>query len=112
MNHRSVQISRTALLICALVLLFAGPVRAQDDAASVYKAKCVVCHAADGSGDTSAGKTMKVIDLRSPEVQKMTDAQLTEATTNGKGKMPAYKDKLSADQIKGLVAYVRALAKK
>jgi mono/diheme cytochrome c family protein len=55
---------------------------------------------------------MKVVDLRSPEVQKMTDAQLTEATTNGKGKMPAYKDKLSADQIKGLVAYVRALAKK
>jgi mono/diheme cytochrome c family protein len=45
-------------------------------------------------------------------VQKETDAQLIDIVTNGKNKMPAYKGKLTDDQIKGLVGYVRELAKK
>jgi len=46
-------------------------------------------------------------------VQKQTDAQLIDATANGKGKkMPAYKGKLADDQIKQLVGYIRELAKK
>jgi mono/diheme cytochrome c family protein len=88
----------------------AAPVRG-DDAASVYKAKCAGCHAADGSGSTSAGKALKVGDLRTDDVQKKTDAQLIEITTAGKNKMPAFKDKLTADQIKQLVAYIRELKK-
>ena len=55
---------------------------------------------------------MKARDLSSPEVQSQTDAQLTEIVTNGKNKMPAYKGKLTDDQIKGLVVYIRELAKK
>ena len=51
-------------------------------------------------------------DFASPEVQSQTDAQLGEIITNGKDKMPAYKGKLTADQIKGLIAYIRELAKK
>ncbi len=58
------------------------------------------------------GKTLKVPDLHSAEVQKQTDAQLTDSITNGKGKMPAYKGKLTEEQIKQLVAYTRELAKK
>ena len=56
---------------------------------------------------------MKAPDLRSEEVQKQTDAQLVDSTANGKGKkMPAYRDKLTGDQIQQLVAYIRELAKK
>ncbi len=52
-------------------------------------------------------------DLRADAVQKQTDAQLTDSITNGKGaKMPAYKGKITDDQIKGLVGYIRDLAKK
>jgi len=59
------------------------------------------------------GKTLGVPDLTSSDVQKQSDAQLTDSVTNGKGKkMPAYKGKLTDDQIKGLVAYIRGLAKK
>lgn len=59
------------------------------------------------------GKQLGVTDLRSDDVQKQTDAQLTESITNGKGKkMPAYKGKITDDQIKGLVGYIRELAKK
>ncbi|MGC2734555.1 MAG: cytochrome c, partial [Candidatus Acidiferrales bacterium] len=82
------------------------------DSATVYKAKCAMCHGADGSGNTPAGKAMKARDFASPEVAGETDAQLTEILTNGKNKMPAYKGKLTEDQIKGLVAYIREFAKK
>jgi mono/diheme cytochrome c family protein len=98
-------------LMIAPALLFISPAQAQDPA-SLYKSKCAVCHSADGSGSSPAGKAMKVPDLRSEAVQKQSDAQLTDIVTNGNKQMPAYKDKLSADEIKGLVGYMRALAKK
>ena len=47
--------------------------------------------------------------LSSPEVQKMSDADLTALVTNGKGKMPAYKGKLSDDEISAVVKYVKTL---
>jgi mono/diheme cytochrome c family protein len=91
-------------------LLFGVPAKA-DDAPALYTTKCAACHAADGSGDTAAGKAMMVPDLRAAEVQKMSDADLIDATTNGKGKMPAYKGKVTDAQIKQLVAYIRQLKK-
>ena len=112
MNHQIVPIGAAVLLLFALMVVFSVPAQAQD-AASVYKSKCVVCHAADGSGDTPAGKAMGVLDLRRDEVQKLTDAQIFDDIANGVGKkMPAYKGKITDDQIKGLVTYIRGLAKK
>jgi mono/diheme cytochrome c family protein len=99
------------LAVSAVALLAAIPLRG-DDASATFKTKCAGCHAADGSGNSPAGKAMNTPDLRADEVQKMTDAQLIDATTNGKNKMPAYKGKLTDDQIKQLVAYIRTLAKK
>jgi mono/diheme cytochrome c family protein len=52
---------------------------------------------------------MKLRSLGSADVQKTADADLTKVITDGKGKMPAYKGKLSADEIKALVAYIRTL---
>jgi cytochrome c6 len=113
MKHSVTQMIRTFAFPFVAILLFCGVARA-DDSASVYKSKCLSCHAADGSGNTPAGKALKVQDLGSADVQKQTDAQLTDSIANGKdsGKMPAYKKQLTDDQIKGLVAYIRALAKK
>jgi len=95
-----------------ILFLLVTPLHAQD-APALYKSKCAACHAADGSGNVPMGKTLGVTDLTSGDVQKQTDAQLTDSITNGKGKkMPAYKGKLTDDQIKGLVGYLRELAKK
>jgi mono/diheme cytochrome c family protein len=91
-----------ALLACGL---FATSAVAQD-AAATYKAKCAMCHGADGKG----GK-MGTRDFASAEVKAETDAQLTDIITKGKGKMPSYDGKLKADEIKGLVGYIRSLAK-
>ena len=79
---------------------------------AVYKAKCASCHAVDGSGNTAAGKAMKVRDLRSAEVQKQTDAQLYALIANGKDKMPKYEKSLGADVCKALVAHIRKLGGK
>lgn len=101
-----------AIMITALVALILPASVYATDGASLYKAKCASCHAADGSGDTAIGKSMKLRDLRSAEVQKQTDKELFTVTSDGKGKMPAYKTKLSETEINSLVTHMRDLAKK
>lgn len=88
--------------------LLSRPAEADVAAAeATYKAKCVACHGADGKGK----EAMKTKDFASADVQKMTDAELTEIITNGKPpKMPPYKS-MSADQVKDMVAYVRSFKK-
>ena len=83
-----------------------------DDAAALFKAKCVACHGSDASGNTPVGKNLKIRDLRSAEVQGQSDAQLFTIISNGKGKMPAYGKSLSKDQIQLLVSFIREQGKK
>ena len=96
------------------VALFLLPVASRADEASdkLYKTKCAVCHGPDGKGETARGKANKLRDLGSTDVQKESDADLTAVIATGKNKMPAYGKSLTADQIKGLVGYVRGFAKK
>ncbi|HTV57369.1 MAG TPA: cytochrome c [Verrucomicrobiae bacterium] len=101
---------RLALLSVGLAAFFATSVRA--DAQKTYQSKCSACHGADGKGDTGAGKALGAHDFASPEVKKMTDAEMAGIISNGKGKMPAYGKSLSAAEIKDLVDYIRGLAKK
>jgi mono/diheme cytochrome c family protein len=95
---------------CAFVFLLSISTRA-DDSASLYKAKCVACHAADGSG-TAVGQKLGAHDFRSADMQKMSDAELTGIIAKGKNKMPAYEKTLKADEIKSLVTYIRSLGEK
>jgi mono/diheme cytochrome c family protein len=101
------------LLLLAGTILFLVAVPTQAQGGDVFKAKCAACHSADGSGSSAMGKQLQAPDLRSEDVQKKSDADLITATTNGVGKkMPAYKGKLTDDQIKQVVVYIRELAKK
>ena len=99
-----------ALMVCCAI--FPTCLQAQNDAASVFKSKCVMCHGADGSGNTPSGKALKAKDLRTEDTQKKSDADITAVITNGRGKMPPFGQKLKADQIQQLVSYVRQLGKK
>jgi cytochrome c oxidase cbb3-type subunit 3 len=85
------------------------PSSAAGDAAATFVSKCAACHGKDGSGNTAAGKSLGLRDLRSPDVQGQSDAQLAAIIGKGKGKMPGYEKTLGADAVKGLVAYVRGL---
>jgi mono/diheme cytochrome c family protein len=111
MNSLGFRIGRWLLLFSlAIAFVMSSSARA-DDPASLYKAKCVACHAADGSG-TPVGIKLGAHDLRSADVQKMSEAELTEIISNGKNKMPAYAKTLKPDDVKGLVAFIRSLAAK
>ena len=112
MKEKITNTCATWFFALALALAFVPAICAQGTAEATYKAKCAGCHGADGAGSTPAGKAMKIRDFHSPEVQKETDAELTDIITNGKNKMPKYADKLKDTEIKDLVAYCRSLGKK
>jgi cytochrome c6 len=95
-------------VIAALLALGVGRALAQDDAAATYKAKCQACHGPDGKA-SAVGQKLGAKDFNSPEVAKMTDGELFDITKKGKGKMPGYDGKLTDDQIKSLIKYIRSL---
>ena len=96
----------------ALVICLSLPAKADTAATeATYKAKCAMCHGADGKGQTPTGKSMKAKDFASEDVQKMSDTELSDAITKGKAPMPAIKS-LTPDLVKDLVSYVRAFGKK
>jgi cytochrome c6 len=111
MAHGLVRVLLVSLVAASLLAVCAGSSRAQSTGETVFKTKCAACHGPDGKGETSTGKAMKVKDLGSEDVQKASDADLSAVISGGKGKMPAYKT-LTPDQVKDLVAYVRAFGKK
>lgn len=103
------------LLFFATVIIFTLAFSSSalaDDAAALYQAKCKPCHGADGAAGTPAGKKLGARDFHSAGVQKQTDAQLLAVVKNGLKKMPKFDGKLTEDQMKQLVAYVRDLGKK
>jgi cytochrome c6 len=101
---------RTAA-VCLLAASIAAPVFAQSAGADTYKAKCAMCHGPDGTAATPMGKMMNIPSFRSPDQVKATDAALIAITKNGKGKMPVYSGKLTDDQIKEVVSFIRSLQK-
>ena len=80
---------------------------------TVFGSKCVICHGKDGAGLPN-WKSKGQPDLTTADWQRSrTDAQIAEVIKNGKGKfMPAFKAKLSDDDVNAVVAHIRSLKKK
>jgi cytochrome c6 len=99
------------LLVASSVSLRAADVKA------LWDANCAQCHGKSGNADTKMGKTLSAKDLTDPKVQAaFTDAKATQSIKegvkeNGKTTMKAFGGKLTDDEIKALVAYVRTLKK-
>ncbi|MGA6980099.1 MAG: cytochrome c [Candidatus Sulfotelmatobacter sp.] len=101
MKKTNIRVAATLTTIAVMSFLSLSA-QAQDGSAT-YKARCAMCHGADGSKITAH-------DLQGAAAQGMSDADLAAIITNGKGKMPASKA-LKPDQVTALVAYVRTLKK-
>jgi mono/diheme cytochrome c family protein len=100
---------RLAVLLVSMAIV--APAFSQSGGADIYKAKCQMCHGADGGGATPAGKALKAASFKDPAITKQTDADLVSAVAKGKGKMPANEGKLSDAQIKAVIAYLHTLQK-
>jgi mono/diheme cytochrome c family protein len=98
------RVKKTLTLLFALVLFAvamtsaAVSTRAEgDENSATYKAKCAMCHGANAEKSFDATKA---------------DDALIDAVLKGvKPKMPGYEQKLSSDQAKQLVAYMKTLRK-
>jgi mono/diheme cytochrome c family protein len=80
----------------------------------IWEERCIACHGEDGKAQTKKGRELKAKDFTRPKWQKhTTDEEIAGAITDGipKKKMPAFKDKLSAEEIRALVPYLRAFGK-
>jgi mono/diheme cytochrome c family protein len=95
--------------VSVVAAAFALPSLGQTNGADLFKAKCQMCHGADGTANTPAGRAIKAASFKSAAVIKTPDADLVAIVKNGKGKMPAYAAKLSDAQIKAAVEYIRTL---
>jgi mono/diheme cytochrome c family protein len=75
---------------------------------SVFLKKCKSCHGADGKGETSYGKKIGVASLVG---SKLSRAKVEKVVRKGVAgtKMKAYEAKLSADELRDVVAYVSRL---
>ena len=104
--------SKSTLFGLTLMVGLSFAAQAQNGGEATYKAKCAMCHGAEGKGDSPMGKKLNLRDLGSPEVQKQTDAELTTIISKGKGKMPPFEGKLTAEQIGQVLAHIRELGKK
>jgi cytochrome c6 len=103
---------KSCLLMFFLALVLPAFSLAADTGPDLFATKCASCHAKDGSGNTAMGRNLKVRDLGSADVQKMSDKDLKEIVTKGKPpKMPAYGGKLNDTQIDDLVKFIHSLKK-
>lgn len=106
------------IVTLAVILLISSTMSLRAaDAKANWTANCAQCHGPDGSANTKMGKMLSAKDLTSAQIQaSFTDAQATEAIKNGvkqngKTTMKAFGGKLTDDEVKALVAYVRTLKK-
>lgn len=74
-----------------------------------YAKNCEACHGPTGVGGLVKvdNKQIKVASLKSDHAMKHTDEHLAKTITTGEEEMPAFKDKLSAQEIQDMVRFVR-----
>lgn len=93
----------------------AKPVDEIAAAANIYTTNCMICHKDSGKGGrlTMEGKSINPDDLTTAKMKGLTDEKLKGYVINGipEEGMPAFKDKLSGDEIEAVIRHVRTLQK-
>ena len=107
MGHISITLA--GLLVWAMTSAAIGA--DADSGKALYEKSCVGCHGADGKGNEKMAKLLgdKGLNIVGNETKKKSDEQLMKVLAEGAGKMPA--SKLSKEEQKQVLSYVRSLAK-
>jgi mono/diheme cytochrome c family protein len=96
----------SVFMIIGLALV-AGAAFAAEDGKALFDSKCASCHGKDGVAKPMAKGSA---NLNDPAYQKgATVESIAKVTTDGKNKMPAYKDKLTPEQINAIAAQNKTL---
>ena len=103
----------TKIALSTIVLSLATGVAVAAPAAENWDNLCASCHGSDGKAQTKTGKKLKLRDYTDAKVQaELKDEEMAKAITDGvkidgKEKMKAFKEEISADEIKDLVTHIR-----
>ncbi len=101
----------SAILAIAIALFSVAPAAAVElkEGAKVFSNNCASCHIG-GNNVVNRAKTLKQGDLEKYDMASL--AAIKSQVTNGKLAMPAFKGRLSEDQIENVAAYVLDQAEK
>ncbi|BAY89625.1 MULTISPECIES: cytochrome c6 PetJ [unclassified Tolypothrix] len=94
------------LITClSLTSIFTSSAHAADlvNGAQIFEVHCVGCHI-NGGNIVRRGKTLKKKALKKYGMDSL--EAISSIVTNGKNNMSAYKDRLTAEQIQDVAAYV------
>jgi mono/diheme cytochrome c family protein len=97
----------TTVTLFAIAAAAAGSGLAADDGKTLYETKCAICHGKNGVAKP-AGKGSRNFNDPAFQTASSIDAIVT-MTTEGKGKMPAYRSTLTPGQIRAIAAHVKSL---
>jgi mono/diheme cytochrome c family protein len=103
-----------AAVLSGILVAGAGWTALAGETIEVFVKSCASCHGRDGKAETPIAKKLGVKDLSQ---STLTDAQIGQQIREGKQenqtavKMPAFKDRLTAEEIKSLVAAVKDFRK-
>ena len=80
---------------------------AASDGKTLYDTKCSQCHGKDGIAKPPGKGSRNFNDLAFQSASSVDS--IAKITTEGKGKMPGYRSKLSPEQINAVAAHVKTL---
>ena len=110
-NKRSTM--KTALITMALFAATAACALAQPNGEEIYMEKCKKCHGETGEGNPKAleklCKGLEIDKLKLGPMAEKSDEEVRKMIVEGKEKMPAYAEKLTAEEIDAVLAYCRKL---
>ena len=84
-------------------------VSAKSGGEDIYRQHCATCHGADGRAKTARGKRKGATDLTKSTIST---ANGIKVITNGRERMPEFKDILAAAEIQQVMAYIRGFRNK
>lgn len=100
------------IAMAAALVAAAGCAWAAADGKALFGMKCSSCHGKDGKGNPAMAKMFKVepsaLDMTSAATAGKSGTDLAAVIRDGRGKMPAYKAKLSDGEIASVAAYLKS----
>jgi len=101
-------VTAIAVLAATTVCVFAQP-----NGEEIYMEKCAKCHGDAGEGNPKAllklCKGLEIDQLKLDTIAEKSDEEVKKLIVEGKDKMPAYAEKLTAEEIEAVTAYCRKL---
>jgi mono/diheme cytochrome c family protein len=108
--------TKLMILSTVVALVSASALQAQQpaDGAALYAKTCASCHGPKGTPAPAMARSMAGIPdfANAQAMASVADSVMRHVVAEGKGRtMPAYKTRLTPEQINALVSYIRTLSR-